>query len=213
MRDFFLQLMKDLKSLTGLLQYEKIAAIPDRAQAQAELDAVLVPMINICRNFAFIPDSEKQRIIKASILKDPEFIGLNARKVYQYLNAVSERYFQESHHLEANGTHSQRGVSLEECSQETQKKVNEFMANLATGLQTQVAVGWQKEIQTIKREDEERLKGRKAIGYTPPTQEQIAAMGRHLQYIRENYDARTGDPLPGWIPECEWQNLTKSIPK
>lgn len=29
---------------------------------------------------------------------------------------------------------------------------------------------------------------------------------RHLQYIRENYDARTGDPIKGvWVKESDWQ--------
>lgn len=39
------------------------------------------------------------------------------------------------------------------------------------------------------------------------TKEEIIAKELHIQYIRENYDAKTGHKLPGWISEDKW--LTK----
>ena len=43
--------------------------------------------------------------------------------------------------------------------------------------------------------------------YVAPSVEELNARKRHFQYILENYDARTGDPLENWMPENQWNEL------
>lgn len=45
---------------------------------------------------------------------------------------------------------------------------------------------------------------RHKMAYKPLSAEEIARRDLHLQYIRENYDVRTGQKLPTWVPEDEW---------
>jgi hypothetical protein len=49
---------------------------------------------------------------------------------------------------------------------------------------------------------------RNKMAYKPPTQEQIVLKELHLQYIRDNYDPKTGKPKEGWMSEDEWQRLS-----
>lgn len=53
----------------------------------------------------------------------------------------------------------------------------------------------------IKREGQEKPK---ANPHPSTTINEVRKKELHIQYIRENYDARTGDPLPTWIKESEW---------
>jgi hypothetical protein len=55
-----------------------------------------------------------------------------------------------------------------------------------------------KEIQSEGRERP------KKESYPSTSLNEIEIKLRHIQYIRENYDARTGQPLPGYITEKEW---------
>lgn len=42
--------------------------------------------------------------------------------------------------------------------------------------------------------------------YASTSKEESDKFDLHLQWIRENFDARTGDKKPTWIPENEWLN-------
>lgn len=48
--------------------------------------------------------------------------------------------------------------------------------------------------------------------YPTSSAEEVIKHELHLQYIRENYDARTADKKPNWLPEKEWiDNHLESI--
>lgn len=44
----------------------------------------------------------------------------------------------------------------------------------------------------------------KQAPYPCTTKEEAYVRDRHFQYIRHNYEPKTGEKLPGWIPEDEW---------
>jgi hypothetical protein len=50
----------------------------------------------------------------------------------------------------------------------------------------------------IREEGQER---KKHTHYPSTSESEFNKRMQHLEYIKENYDARTGDKLPGWIPE------------
>lgn len=52
----------------------------------------------------------------------------------------------------------------------------------------------------------------KKVAYPTSSAEEVIKHELHLQYIRENYDARTADKKPNWLPEKEWiDNHLESI--
>ena len=52
-------------------------------------------------------------------------------------------------------------------------------------------------------ESEGREKPKKE-SYPATSYNEVKKRKLHIQWIKENYDARTGDPLPTWIKESEW---------
>jgi len=58
------------------------------------------------------------------------------------------------------------------------------------------------------REVREEGQERPAPKHYPSTSaNEIRERQIHIQYARENYDARTGKPLPNWMEENEWRKL------
>jgi hypothetical protein len=56
----------------------------------------------------------------------------------------------------------------------------------------------------IEREGKERPKRQ---SYPSTSASEIRQRELHLEWIRENFDARTGEKLQGWIPEPEWLQI------
>jgi len=169
MRTFLLSLLKDLKRLTGVKQYEEIASNPKgKEAAQAELDALLEPMIEVCSQYSYISDEDKMKIIKAAIINAKEFYGLNARFVRLALEAVKDNYWKESGYLETNQLlqNMPKGLTFDELPKETQRLYNERMALLAQGTIQKVAPVSTHELKSIQTEDQERVKKEaKSAGY------------------------------------------------
>lgn len=176
MREHLLSILKDLKVLTGHKQYEEIAAIPDKAKAQEELDRLLRPMVNVCHSFGFIPNEQKERIIRKKIIEDREFYGLNAQKIYHYLQSVSEKYYVESHHLEAQKVLDHQPGPL---SAATQAQIDRYMAQLATSTFKPSYHHLGTEMEKIKAEDAERQQGRKGTSQT------VAARARQYAELHQ----------------------------
>lgn len=100
-REMLKRILENLWNLKGSRQYIDIAAAtPDNPKELAEkkLDALLMPMIRVCNTFDYISLEEKEKIIEEAIIRDPEFYGLNAGKIWQYLNWVSGKYFKQEAH-------------------------------------------------------------------------------------------------------------------
>lgn len=97
MREYFFTLLQNLDKLTGIRQYDKLSQADD---AKKELNTLLTILCRACDQFPYIPDEAKQRIIDTNIVADADFIGLNAKCIYKYLNANKDRYFKELAHVE-----------------------------------------------------------------------------------------------------------------
>lgn len=89
MRDFFIELLCDLDKTCGLQQYMKLCEL---SNAKEEINALLDILCNTCNQFGMIPDETKKKIIFDSMMRDPEFKGLNARIIYKWLVGKNENY-------------------------------------------------------------------------------------------------------------------------
>ena len=103
MKEFFLNLLSNLDKLAGLRQIEKIyAQHTDINDAKREISGLLDILVNICKQFHYIPEKEQQRIIQQAVVTDPEFTSLNARIVYKWLNTHRDKYYKEIAHVQEN---------------------------------------------------------------------------------------------------------------
>lgn len=48
---------------------------------------------------------------------------------------------------------------------------------------------------------------KKEAPYPATSKEEAYIRDRHFEYVKANYEPRTGEPLPGWIEEKEWNLL------
>jgi len=89
MREFFKQLLNDLKRLCGLNQLQTLNDMPD---PRKEIAALLDVLCRVADQFPMIPDADKQKIIENGVIFDTEFTGLNARVIARWLNQHKDRY-------------------------------------------------------------------------------------------------------------------------
>ncbi len=102
MREYFKQQLEALYRLTGLQQYQKLSEMPD---SKKQIGLLLDELEQVCTWFPLIPSKEKQRIISEYMLKDPEFIGLNKKIIWRWLNNENAKYFpDQSRFQEVNTT-------------------------------------------------------------------------------------------------------------
>lgn len=202
MRELLIAILKDLKNLTGSNQYEQIASLPTEEQAQAALNNLLNPMLNICANYAYIQDETKAKVIRKKIIEDTEFFGLNAQKINRYLNSVAHIYYWESHHVE---TREILDNKAEDLSEETLSMIEEYKAQLLTGFGIKQINGVKEEMKSIAREDEVRQFKQRSVGAHPSLSEmEVKKRQLHTQWIKENFDPITGKPLPNSNFEEAW---------
>lgn len=209
MKAFFEQCLRDLHRLTGLKQYMEICNKPTEAEAKEEMDIIVAGMVRVSDKFNYIPNDAQKRIVTHQIVSDAEMYALNAKIVYKWFNAVSDKYWHESGHLETNALREGQKENAEPISEKTQAMINRFMAELAGGTIQSVPKVSVLEMEKIKSEDEIK-QGRsksKGIAFTP--EQELIRHELHLQWISENYDIITGKPLPNYQDEKTWLNQVK----
>ena len=168
MKDFFEQCLRDLHQLTGLKQYIEICNLPSKEEARTVFNALVESMVSICNQYPYIPDTEKQKVIKSRMMDTPEFYGLNARFVKLALERVKDIYWKEQSYIETNALNAQgsTGVPFEELPEETQRLYNETMAKLAQGTIQTIDPVNARDLKVIQTEDEQRVKKEaKSTGY------------------------------------------------
>lgn len=190
MKAYFLALLQNLDKLTGIRQYEKLCQSNNH---KAEINLLLDILGRVCDQFPYIPEQAKMKIIDACIVSDNEFIGLNARIVYKWLNANKDVYFKEQAHQETEVYEPLTGEAREARLKEWLEAVN----NLAS-VQTERSNHVNDFVKQIQPKD-----GKK---YQPLTGEQVYQKERHLEYVRANFDTR-GEKKDTWIPEDEFNKL------
>lgn len=196
MREYFLDLLNNLDTLAGLRQLEKIyaAAGDDRGAAINEINKLLNALCNVSKLFPYIPEAEQQKIISQAVISE-DFPNLNANLVYKWLNRHRDKYFQESHHVK------QEPEAPPVTGEAKQKWIDQWLKEVdKIGKATPIVTGRDPKMEWLRKRPVEMQE----LGYTPPTDEQIAAHDLHIQYIRENYDPYTGKKKENWQPEEEW---------
>lgn len=193
MKEFFFNLLKQLDKLTGIRQYDKLQATSDPAKEVSELIEILC---RVCNQFPFIPDKSKQDIIAAAVVADQEFIGLNAKIVFKWLQAQRDRFigtgnqFVEVEPQAPPLTGEARDKRIEEvinaiakCETNFGRSSNDQLRDYFNKLYTPTGT-------------EQRPK--------PTSEEEVYARMMHVEYLKTNYDARTKEKLPTWMPEEQW---------
>jgi len=89
MREFLYNTLRDLDKLAGLKQFQKLTEMED---GNIQIRDLLDKIIFIADQFKNIPEQAKQDIIYAGVVTDPNFIGLNAKVVWKWLNAEAHKY-------------------------------------------------------------------------------------------------------------------------
>lgn len=192
MKTFFLNLLNRLYSLAGLRQLENIQA--SSADPNKEISELISDLDDVCKNFSFIPDEEKKKILHKAVITDPKITSLNAAFVYRHLAANADRFFTQQHHQPDN------------------KPQPEPLTGEA---RAQKLREWQEEINKILHKDEvnkilQESRGNILPGGQEPTPkhrsttpEEHAARELHNQWIRENYD-KYGNKLETYQDENLW---------
>ena len=192
-REMLLRILNNLWNLTGSKQYIEITTMFDKNEAQGKLDGLIQPMINVCNTFSYISLAEQETIIEQKIIEDPEFYGLNARKIWQYLNGVSGKYFKQEAHKTVEESRASNATPL--TPEEFQEKVDALLRTLSgdkAGLKSVPGVT-QKEIDDLKMEDLESQEGKKAASVNYKSDpEQLTLIEKRIQYGRLHTDLLTG---------------------
>jgi hypothetical protein len=158
MRQFFKNEFKTLEIKTGLKQYDKIMERDDHEEI---MNALLDEMVRVCGLYSFIPDNDKENIIKQNILTDPEFTGFNGKIIYKWLAAAKHLYFKEQAHIDSKAP---AGYKVLE-GKERDEAIKKWLASLGDGV-NQVPKMSSVEIQ---REGKEDKIVRRGTGYKAET--------------------------------------------
>lgn len=97
MREFFRSELKSLELKTGYKQYERLL---ERENWKQDLDELLDILVRVCDQFPYIPDQDKETIIRNNVVSDGEFTGYNGRIIFKWLSQAKNKYFKELAHVE-----------------------------------------------------------------------------------------------------------------
>lgn len=198
MKEFLLNLLNNLDKLAGLRQIENIyAAHSDANEARREINTLLDLLVNICNQFHYIPDQDKQNIIHHNVVTDQDFKSLNARIVYKWLNAQKDKYYKELAHIPT--------VETETVEIVTGQKRDEYYEQWLKAL-----APMQDRINITSTNRDVLILGHERQGptdYTPLSEDDVTRREKHLRYIKENFDSKTGKKLPDWMEETRWNEL------
>ena len=190
MKDFLFDCLENLEALTGKGQLRFWANDPDGAQKRK---VCLMGMKLACADYPFIPDEDKQRIIRDQMVKDQNYEQLNAQVIHRWLSAAARSYQTHSQFSEEDLLpRDQHGNPAEAAPPEVADKyLAEFKASLV-----KIGTPQRPEWKVAKREE-----------YEPSTTpEEVHKRLLHSEYLRQNYHPITQEKLPGWMSEEEWLN-------
>jgi hypothetical protein len=192
MRDYFKNLLQNLDKLTGIKQYEKLCQTKNPKE---EIKTLLDILCRVCDQFPYIPDEDKKRIIQDATIADQEFIGLNAKIIFKWLNMKREFYMKDPKDEVVIHPDALTGEAMQRRLDEWR----EALAKVETNYTQKVDV-----YQTIR----EQWKPREGTPVYSKTGDNLVTEHQmHVEYLKANYNARTGKPLPTWVPEHEWNKM------
>jgi len=195
MKKYFNDLLNNLDKLTGMKQLDKLMATKD---PKKEINDLLEILCRVCNMFGYIPDEAKQQIISDNIISDQEFIGLNAKIIFKWLDKAKGLYFSQS---------------VEQIA------VPENYKPLVGDEREKAIQTWLKSLKGFQDEKPKELGGTRLKSsleelpvlenYKKPDADAILRSELHTQYIRENYEPLSGKPKPNWESESVWLERNK----
>lgn len=203
MKVFFEQCLRDLHRLTGLKQYIEICNKPTETEAKEEMDIIVAGMVRVSEKFNYIPQDAQKRIVLHQIVSEPEMYALNAKMVYKWFNAVSDKYWHESCHLETNALREQE-VEVRPLSKKTQEMIADYLAQLASGTIREVPKVSKFDLELIENEDNLRSKGAASVGIPFTSENELLKRDLHRQWLSECVNPITGKLIEGKMDEREW---------
>jgi len=192
MREYFQQLLNNLETLTGMKQLERIS---QKANAADELNTLLDVLCRVSDLFPYIPEDAKKNIISDSIITDQDFIGLNAKIIYKWLNLRKDIYFKETAHQEKEQPEPVTGEKRQEWLKIWEQTLDKMEGNFTVKPISNAEIMRERFIGNMTEATE---------GYKPISQEEVEKKRLHAEYLRLNYDPVTGNALETWLPEDEW---------
>ena len=192
MREFFFHLLQNLDKLTGMKQFEKLSQAQNPKE---EIKTLLDILCRVCDQFPYIPDEDKKRIIQDATIADQEFIGLNAKIIFKWLNAKREFYMKDPKDEVVIHPDALTGEAMQKRLDEWKEALAKVEINYTQRADVRSAVWtqWQPKEGTPV--------------YHAPQNDVVTDHQRHLDYLKANYDPRTAKPLPTWVPEKEWNKM------
>jgi len=170
MKDFLIQCLKDLESLTGLRQLYYLQS--DLEDGERKKNVLIEGMLVVCREFSYIPEAAQRAIISSQMIQDQDYDALNSRIIWKWLNAFKGPYLNPKELQD-------KPVVFEEIPQSTWDMVEKFKNSLLDfGGQIKDATD---EMKKIAKEDAARYEKPKSesIHYKPkekdPREEKIRA--------------------------------------
>lgn len=191
MRNYFKSLLKTLDKLTGIKQYEKLC---QSKNPKEEITLLLDILCRVCDHFPYIPDEAKKQIIDDAVISDAEFIGLNAKFIAKSLNLKKEFYMNQKDDVVIS-PEALTGEAREQRLKEWLKAIN--------GMEmVQNKIDPYDHIKSIQPKDGQV--------YVPKEINEYEYQ-RHLEYVQDNFDPITGNKLPTWISEEEYNKTYDEI--
>ena len=196
MREYFLSLLKTLDKLTGIRQYEKLCQAPNPKE---EIKLLLDILCRVTDQFPYIPDDAKKTILSDAVINDSEFIGLNAKFVAKSLNMKKEFYLGKEDDVVIH-PEALTGDAREAWLNKWQQAINsmDMVNNAVNAKEDRYA-----HIKSIQPKEGDLYNHTNNIdGYK---------YQRHREYIKDNFDPLTGEKLPTWIPEEEYNKVYDEV--
>lgn len=191
MREYFTNLLLNLDKLTGIQQYNKLM---QNADWKTEINTLLDILCRVCEQFPYIPDAAKQKIIDGCIVADQEFIGLNAKVVFKWLNLNKAPHFREASHVPTEP----EAPPLE--GEARAARIQEFLDVLA---KVDTAMTEKSKVRPHIPEEWKAPAGEK---YHQPSPDVMVLQDLRIEYGRLHTNKYTGDPLEG---HPTWEDYLK----
>jgi hypothetical protein len=173
MKDFLIQCLKDLESLTGIRQLYFLQS--DLEDGERKKNVLINGMLSACKEFDYIPEEAQKKIIASQMIQDQSYEALNSRTIWKWLNAFKGPYLNPAKLQD-------EPVIFEPLKPETEKLVREWQMSL---LDNPKPTNVDLEMAKIKAEDAARLAGLEtkpkslSVAYKPkpkdPREEKIRA--------------------------------------
>lgn len=165
MKEFFIQCMKDLYSLTGIEQVRWMQN--DLKDGKRNFELCVEGMVVKAKEFSYIPEADQKRIILEMMTKDTDYESLNSRTIHKWLSMFKDKYFIDSQAPEE----TPRVELTKEESARIDALAEEFKSRLIDFRPKYKNLDEEKE--RIENEDSERVEGRRglAAGYVANLQQ------------------------------------------